>query len=138
MVIKRCCCSGFNPPKPAGVNIVGEVREPGYLEGGDFCPASADLAFVGVGLRSYFEAVPQLMEEDLFGSRRVAVVRDDFEQNQVPLMQEDVCGRRVHVAPLQAVIAASYVALQTLRCSACMIGGGARPGAQVQQSFVLL
>ena len=62
---------------------MGEVREPGYLEGGDFCPASADLAFVGVGLRSNFEAVQQLMKEDLFGTRRVAVVRDDFEQNQV-------------------------------------------------------
>ncbi len=30
----------------AGVNIVGEVREPGYLEGGDYCPASSDLHFV--------------------------------------------------------------------------------------------
>ncbi len=62
---------------------MGDVREPGYLEGGDFCPASADLAFVGVGLRSNFEAVLQLMDEDLFGYRRVAVVRDDYEQNQV-------------------------------------------------------
>lgn len=70
-------------PSSSGVNIVGEVREPGFLEGGDFCPASSDLALVGVGLRSNFEAVQQLMDEDLFGSRRVAVVRDDFEQNQV-------------------------------------------------------
>ena len=70
-------------PNWSGVNIVGDVREPGYLEGGDFCPASADLAFVGVGLRSNFEAVQQLMDEDLFGYRRVAVVRDDYEQNQV-------------------------------------------------------
>lgn len=82
-----------------GVNIVGEVREPGYLEGGDYCPASADLAFVGVGLRSNFEAVQQLMDEDLFGSRRVAVVRDDFEQNQdrmhldcvFSIIGDDVC-----------------------------------------------
>ena len=61
----------------------GAVRAPGYLEGGDFCPASVDLCFVGVGLRSNMIAVQQLMDEDLFGSRRVAVVRDDFEQNQV-------------------------------------------------------
>lgn len=40
-------------------------------------------ALQGVGLRSNYEAVTQLMEEDLFGARRVAVVRDDFEQNQV-------------------------------------------------------
>ena len=68
---------------PAGVHIEGEVVAPGYLEGGDFCPASADLCFVGVGLRSNMEAVSQLMDQDLFGCRRVAVVRDDFEQNQV-------------------------------------------------------
>lgn len=30
----------------AGVNIVGEVREPGFLEGGDYCPASHDLHFM--------------------------------------------------------------------------------------------
>ena len=67
----------------AGVHIEGSVREPGYLEGGDYCPASADLHFVGVGLRSNMEAVQQLMDEDLFGARRIAVVRDQYEQSQV-------------------------------------------------------
>lgn len=75
---------------------MGEVKEPGYLEGGDFCPASADLALVGVGLRSNMEAVKQLMEEDLFGSRRVAVVRDDFEQNQVMLHKVTCADRCDH------------------------------------------
>lgn len=42
-------------------------------------------AVQGVGLRSNYQAVTQLMEEDLIGARRVAVVRDDFEQNQVAL-----------------------------------------------------
>ena len=65
------------------MHIEGSVREPGYLEGGDYCPASADLHFVGVGLRSNMEAVQQLMDEDLFGARRVAVVRDQYEQSQV-------------------------------------------------------
>ena len=71
-----------------GVHIEGEVREPGYLEGGDYCPASSDLHFVGVGLRSNMEAVQQLMDEDLFGARRVAVVRDDYEQSQVDLWRD--------------------------------------------------
>jgi len=69
--------------RAAGVHIEGAVREPGYLEGGDYCPASADLHFVGVGLRSNMEAVQQLMDEDLFGARRIAVVRDQYEQSQV-------------------------------------------------------
>lgn len=30
----------------AGVNIVGEVKEPNFLEGGDYCPASSDLHFI--------------------------------------------------------------------------------------------
>lgn len=65
-----------------GLPVIGAVQEPGYLEGGDFVPASADLAFVGVGLRSNVEACYQLMKEDLFGYKRVAIVRDDFEQHQ--------------------------------------------------------
>jgi len=35
-----------------------------------------------VGLRSNFEACQQLMDRDLLGSRALAVVRDDFEQDQ--------------------------------------------------------
>ena len=38
---------------------------------------------IGVGLRSNYEACQQLMERDLLGTRRLAVVRDDFEQHQV-------------------------------------------------------
>ena len=63
--------------------MIGEIREPGYLEGGDFFPVGQDLAMVGVGLRSNFEACQQLMEEDLLGVRRLAVVRDEYEMHQV-------------------------------------------------------
>eukprot|EP00854_Cymbomonas_tetramitiformis_P023642 gene23642-28638_t len=57
-----------------GLNIVGTVKEPGYLEGGDFYPAGENLCFIGIGLRSNLEASQQLMREDLFGTSRVAVV----------------------------------------------------------------
>ena len=63
--------------------MISEIREPGYLEGGDFFPAGEDLAMVGIGLRSNYEACHQLMAEDLLGTRRLAVVRDEFEQHQV-------------------------------------------------------
>jgi hypothetical protein len=46
-----------------------------------------DLAMAGIGLRSNIDACKQLMEEDLLGTRRFAVVRDDFDQHQVPLPQ---------------------------------------------------
>ena len=35
------------------------------------------IAFIGIGLRSNFEACQQLMDQDLLGTRRFAVVRDD-------------------------------------------------------------
>jgi arginine deiminase len=63
--------------------VVGEIEAPGYLEGGDFFPAGKDLALVGIGLRSNFEACRQLMEKDLLGARRLAIVRDEYEQHQV-------------------------------------------------------
>jgi arginine deiminase len=65
-----------------GLPVAGAVEEPGFLEGGDFFPAGADLAIVGVGLRSNVAACEQLMARDLLGTRRLAVVRDDFEQHQ--------------------------------------------------------
>ncbi|KAL6776838.1 ADI1 [Auxenochlorella protothecoides x Auxenochlorella symbiontica] len=65
-----------------GVPVVGEVQLPGYLEGGDFFPAGRDLALLGIGLRSNLAAARQLMDGDLLGTRRLAVVRDDFEQHQ--------------------------------------------------------
>uniref|UniRef100_A0A7S0WP51 Arginine deiminase n=1 Tax=Pyramimonas obovata TaxID=1411642 RepID=A0A7S0WP51_9CHLO len=68
--------------KKLGLDIAGTVRHPGFLEGGDFYPAGKDLCMLGVGLRSNVEAAEQLMREDLFGTTRVAVVEDRFEQDQ--------------------------------------------------------
>ncbi|PNW79619.1 hypothetical protein CHLRE_08g360350v5 [Chlamydomonas reinhardtii] len=65
-----------------GMAVAGEIKEPGYLEGGDFFPMSRDLAMAGIGLRSNLEACKQLMDDDLLGTRRFAVVRDDFDQHQ--------------------------------------------------------
>ena len=65
------------------MEVIGEIEEPGFLEGGDFTPAGKDLALLGIGLRSNMEAAQQLMDKDLLGARRFAVVKDDFEQHQV-------------------------------------------------------
>lgn len=66
-----------------GLPVLGEVSGGGYLEGGDFFPAGEDLCFMGIGLRSNLDACMQLMKNDWLGTRRVAVVKDDFDQNQV-------------------------------------------------------
>ncbi len=63
--------------------MVGEIEAPGFLEGGDYFSAGRDLAMVGIGLRSNFEACRQLMEKDLLGTSRLAIVRDEYEQHQV-------------------------------------------------------
>ena len=66
-----------------GLPVIGAIKHPGYLEGGDFFPAGKDLCFIGVGTRSNVEACHQLMQNDLLGPvKRVAVVRDDFERDQ--------------------------------------------------------
>jgi len=65
-----------------GLGIVGAIEAPGYLEGGDYFPAGPGLALLGVGMRTNFEAAEQLMSKDLLGTRRLAVVRDQFEQCQ--------------------------------------------------------
>ena len=67
----------------AGLPVLGDIEEPGFLEGGDYFAAGEDLALVGVGLRSNIEACEQLMNRDWLGTDRLAVVRDDFEQHQV-------------------------------------------------------
>eukprot|EP01132_Coremiostelium_polycephalum_P007952 gene7952-9782_t len=92
-----------------GLPIVGEIPSPGKLEGGDFYPAGSDLCYIGVGLRSNFYAVQYLMDNDLLGTNRVAVVKDYFDLNQqrmhldtvcniinekVMLILEDICGEQ--------------------------------------------
>lgn len=77
----------------AGLPIAGNIIEPGFLEGGDFFPMGQDLALVGVGLRSNMEACQQLMDRDLLGTRRLGVVRDDFDRHQVRPTSEDGRGQ---------------------------------------------
>ena len=66
----------------AGLHVQGRIKEPGFLEGGDFFPAGRDLALLGIGLRSNYAAAQQLMDNDWLGTTRFAVVRDDFDKDQ--------------------------------------------------------
>eukprot|EP00242_Pyramimonas_sp_CCMP2087_P016823 CAMPEP_0198212218 /NCGR_PEP_ID=MMETSP1445-20131203/25587_1 /TAXON_ID=36898 /ORGANISM="Pyramimonas sp., Strain CCMP2087" /LENGTH=519 /DNA_ID=CAMNT_0043886617 /DNA_START=215 /DNA_END=1774 /DNA_ORIENTATION=- len=68
--------------KKLGLDIVATVKAPGFLEGGDFYPVGRELCMLGVGLRTNVEAAEQLMRENKFGTTRVAIVEDKFEQDQ--------------------------------------------------------
>lgn len=69
-----------------GVPQIGIIGSQGYegatLEGGDFIPLGEDLAFLGVGVRTSYSAARQLMEQDLLGARRLAVVQDLRDRSQ--------------------------------------------------------
>ncbi|GKT22922.1 Arginine deiminase [Aduncisulcus paluster] len=68
--------------KKLGINPIGRVSAPGTLEGGDFMMCGPSLAMVGVGLRTNSLGASYLMDNDLLGTDRLAVVRDIFDRNQ--------------------------------------------------------
>ena len=65
-----------------GLNPIGSIPAPFTLEGGDFIPAGEDLCFLGVGIRTSIHAARYMLDNDLYGTRRVALVQDVFEQCQ--------------------------------------------------------
>jgi len=68
--------------KKLGLKVVGAVEAPGFLEGGDFFPGGSERCFFGVGVRSNVEAVQQLMLQDLCGTNKVVVVKDELDRSQ--------------------------------------------------------
>jgi len=65
-----------------GYEILGEIQSPGIIEGGDFLVGGADICYVGEGLRTNPDAIRQMLDNDWFGTRRVAVVHDYFDCDQ--------------------------------------------------------
>jgi len=68
--------------KKLNYKIIGEIKEPGTVEGGDFFAGGNDLCFIGEGLRTNMNGIEQMFDQDLFGTRRVAVVHDKYDLNQ--------------------------------------------------------
>ena len=68
-----------------GITPVYQVTGSARLEGGDFIPAG-DTALIGQGLRTNAEAIRQLLQHQVFGTPRVAVVKDAWKnQDQMHL-----------------------------------------------------
>jgi arginine deiminase len=65
-----------------GVKAIGRIESPGTLEGGDFIPINKTLALCGVGLRTNMSAIFQLMNQDLIGTARFVVVKDEVDLSQ--------------------------------------------------------
>jgi arginine deiminase len=65
--------------KKIGLEPIYEVQGNGRLEGGDFIPCG-DYAFIGQGLRTNEEGIKQLFENNVFGYKEVAVVKDAYKQ----------------------------------------------------------
>ena len=63
------------------VDIIGEVVK-GYLEGGDFFVARENLSMIGLGLRTDIDGVSYLMENDLLGTRYLAICYDETDRDQ--------------------------------------------------------
>ncbi len=65
-----------------GSDIIGELADNGYLEGGDFFVAREDLSMLGVGLRTDMNGANYLMSKDLLGTRFMAVCLDENDKDQ--------------------------------------------------------
>lgn len=64
-----------------GIEPIYEVAGEGRLEGGDYFSAG-DIAFIGQGLRTNAEGIQQLLDNQVFGLPRVAVVKDFWEDQE--------------------------------------------------------
>lgn len=67
--------------KKLGITPIYEVTGTGRLEGGDYFSAG-EVAFIGQGLRTNAEGVKQLLEHRVFGTPLVAVVKDNWKNQE--------------------------------------------------------
>jgi len=64
------------------IPVLGQIPAPGKLEGGDFLPAGKELCFIGLGIRTNARAITHMLEQQWFGTTRVAVVKDLLDRKQ--------------------------------------------------------
>ena len=76
--------------KNINATIIGNALKGGnnsYLEGGDYFVAKEDLSMLGVGLRTSLDGAKYLMENDLLGTKFLAIIYDyeDLDQQRMHL-----------------------------------------------------
>ena len=62
-----------------GMKPIYEIQGEGRLEGGDFIPCG-NYAFIGQGLRTNSQGIQQLLDNDVFGYKEIAVVKDFYKK----------------------------------------------------------
>jgi len=67
--------------KKMGITPIYEVKGTGRLEGGDYFSAG-EVALIGQGLRTNAEGIKQLLDNQVFGTPLVAVVKDSWEDQE--------------------------------------------------------
>lgn len=67
--------------KKLGIKPVYEVTGKGRLEGGDYFSAG-NIAMIGQGLRTNAEGIKQLLDNKVFGVPKVAVVKDEWKDQE--------------------------------------------------------
>jgi len=90
-----------------GLETILTLPDPLRMSGGDYIPAGPHLAFMGVGVGTDEASVRYMLERNVFGTQRVAVVRDLFDRslsrkhldsvfkiidNAVVVVLESICG----------------------------------------------
>lgn len=85
-----------------GFPVVGEISSPGTLEGGDFYPWNEDLCLIGTGPRTNMQSIKHMLNEKLFGTRRVGVVKDYFDQDQ----------QRMHLDTIMNILGPNIVMME--------------------------
>eukprot|EP01129_Flabellula_baltica_P008463 TRINITY_DN3367_c0_g1_i2.p1 TRINITY_DN3367_c0_g1~~TRINITY_DN3367_c0_g1_i2.p1 ORF type:complete len:747 (-),score=155.51 TRINITY_DN3367_c0_g1_i2:1177-3417(-) len=69
--------------KAMGINAMGLPNDKEFIvEGGDFYPITEDLSMIACGLRTTQKAIKYLLDNNMFGTRYVAVVKDEHDRNQ--------------------------------------------------------
>lgn len=64
------------------IPIVATIPEGHHLEGGDHLVLNNSLTLIHVGLRSNYEAVKFLMDKDLLGTDKLAVIKNSGDTSQ--------------------------------------------------------
>eukprot|EP01123_Difflugia_compressa_P000629 TRINITY_DN10739_c0_g1_i1.p1 TRINITY_DN10739_c0_g1~~TRINITY_DN10739_c0_g1_i1.p1 ORF type:complete len:838 (-),score=124.06 TRINITY_DN10739_c0_g1_i1:319-2535(-) len=67
--------------KSMGLPILTEIPDPLKVTGHDFVPGNDDVLFIGTGHLTDEASVRVMLEQDVFGTDRVAVVRDFFDRS---------------------------------------------------------
>jgi len=64
------------------LKMIGDATGDQYIEGGDFMMMSKDLSLMQIGTRSNIQGAKYLMDNDLLGTRRFGVVKDEHDRDQ--------------------------------------------------------